>query len=83
MRIFGFLDQKRSKTIQILSQNFDCYGVIKAVLVIVNLLTWHRFWYWHWHWITKITQRRPRNGNRSRRRNIIGGLDCTKFRPNF
>ena len=29
MRIFGFLDQKRSKTIQILSQNFDCYGVIK------------------------------------------------------
>ena len=31
MRIFGFLDQKRSKTIQILSQNFDCYGVIKAL----------------------------------------------------
>ena len=30
MRIFGFLDQKRSKTIQILSQNFDCYGVIKG-----------------------------------------------------
>ena len=31
MRIFGFLDQKRSKTIQILSQNFDCYGVIKEL----------------------------------------------------
>ena len=31
MRIFGFLDQKRSKTIQILSQNFDCYGVIKGL----------------------------------------------------
>ena len=31
MRIFGFLDQKRSKTIQILSQNFDCYGVIKVL----------------------------------------------------
>ena len=30
MRIFGFLDQKRSKTIQILSQIFDCYGVIKG-----------------------------------------------------
>ena len=29
MRIFGFLDQKRSKKNQILSQNFDCYGVIK------------------------------------------------------
>ena len=31
MRIFGFLDQKRSKTIQKLSQNFDCYGVIKRL----------------------------------------------------
>ena len=30
MRIFGFLDQKRSKKNLILSQNFDCYGVIKS-----------------------------------------------------
>ena len=29
MRIFGFLDQKWSKKNQILSQIFDCYGVIK------------------------------------------------------
>ena len=29
MRIFGFLDQKRSKKNLILSQIFDCYGVIK------------------------------------------------------
>ena len=35
MRIFGFLDQKRSKTIQILSQNFDCYRVIKVFILEV------------------------------------------------
>ena len=29
MRISGFLNQKRSKKNQILSQIFDCYGVIK------------------------------------------------------
>ena len=36
MRIFGFLDQKRSKTIQILSQNFDCYGVIKRLIAPIT-----------------------------------------------
>ena len=43
MRIFGFLDQKRSKTIQILSQNFDCYGVIKEFVVAVAFLVRRTF----------------------------------------
>ena len=39
MRIFGFLDQKRSKKNLILSQNFDCYGVIKELFQAETLAT--------------------------------------------